>query len=65
MKSNAEHLASYCCPWCGRGDLEGGPVDITGDKAVQTVGCLDCNAEWQDVYQLKAYALLEEGDEQA
>jgi hypothetical protein len=65
MKSNAEHLANYCCPCCGSENLEGGAIDIRGQSAVQMVDCLDCFAEWQDEYHLKRYTLFSEGEEKS
>ena len=39
------------CPYCGSTDLEGGSVTVEGNEAWQDVGCLDCGADWTDVWQ--------------
>ena len=46
------------CPYCLSDDIEGGFVEIKGDGAYQDVGCKDCDAQWQAVYQLRAFTPL-------
>lgn len=44
-----------CCPYCGSGDLDGGPVEIDAGIAAQKVGCGECDKEWTDTYSLTGY----------
>jgi len=39
------------CPICGSDDLEGGPIDIEGNFAIQEMGCILCEATWMDFYR--------------
>lgn len=50
------------CPICGSDQIEGGPVDIQGAYAVQEVGCIECGAQWDDLYNLTGFINLENGD---
>jgi len=53
------------CPMCGSTEIKGGSIDIEGHnptRSFQEVMCLNCNAHWQDVYELTGYDLLEAGD---
>lgn len=40
------------CPKCKSENIEGGSVEIDCNGASQDVTCLDCNAEWTDIYTL-------------
>ena len=40
------------CPWCNSIDIEGGPIEIDSNEALQEVGCLECGKGWIDVYRL-------------
>ena len=40
------------CPFCGSGNIEGGPVEIDLGSAWQKVSCVDCEKEWSDLYTL-------------
>lgn len=40
------------CPFCGASDLEGGPVQIDGGTAWQSVTCPECGGCWDDLYAL-------------
>jgi len=40
------------CPKCGCEQIQGDSIEIAGNIAWQTVGCLDCDAEWIDTYTL-------------
>ena len=42
------------CPFCGSGDIEGGPVEIDGCEAWQNVSCHDCEEECQDLFKLQS-----------
>ena len=46
------------CPACNSDDIEGGPVDIVGSAALQSVHCLACGARWQDLYRLEGFTDL-------
>lgn len=47
------------CPSCNSTQIEGGSIEVEGSTASQGVRCLDCNANWNDVYALAGYAELE------
>mgnify|MGYP001419004486 CR=1 FL=1 len=40
------------CPICGSDEIEGGSVEIDGKICWQSVHCIDCMAEWDDIYEL-------------
>ncbi len=40
------------CPACGSEDIEGGPLDVSGNTCGQEMGCSVCNLEWIDRYTL-------------
>ncbi len=40
------------CPFCGSSSIQGGFIEIEAGKAFQRMGCTECEAEWQDVYEL-------------
>lgn len=59
--TDEEYVATYgggVCPLCRSDQIEGGSVDIDGTLALQKVCCLDCNANWVDIYHLNGYANL-------
>jgi len=45
------------CPACGTYEVGYGSLDVEGNPAVvaQKVWCLDCGAEWWDVYRMAGY----------
>lgn len=51
------HTASTC-PHCGSDAIEGDSYDPEGDSITQQVSCLDCDAEWMDVYQLATFTYI-------
>ena len=44
--------SGVCCPACGSDEIEGGFVEIDSGHAWQPVGCNECDAEWNDIYNL-------------
>ena len=40
------------CPECGGFRVSGGPVEIDGFEATQSVYCDECDHEWMDIYRL-------------
>ena len=40
------------CPSCGSLSIQGGFVEIEAGRAYQRMGCTECDATWQDVYEL-------------
>lgn len=40
------------CPFCKSSDIDGESVNIDGKTAIQDIGCLNCGAQWTDVYKL-------------
>jgi hypothetical protein len=40
------------CPFCQSDNLEGGSLDVAGPVVRAEATCLDCDAEWIDVYTL-------------
>jgi mannose-1-phosphate guanylyltransferase len=51
------------CPECGSGDIEGDSVDIVMMQATQQVSCINCDAEWEDVYELSSLRIITKGRE--
>ena len=47
------------CPACGSSMLEGGFVEIRGMEAVQSMGCTDCGASWEEVYAFSRRTTVE------
>jgi len=63
MKSNREYVRDAgACPRCSSIDIEGGSIDVEGDSAFQKVGCNNCELEWNDVYQLIGYQVIERAE---
>ena len=58
-----QRKAGILCLECGSADVEGGPFDSDNGHAWQDVACVDCSAEWRDVYQLHKVDVTNEGDE--
>ncbi|MHC4093936.1 MAG: hypothetical protein ACYSVY_27300 [Planctomycetota bacterium] len=40
------------CPFCESDDIEGGFVEIDAGYTHQSIHCLKCGKEWNDVYKL-------------
>ena len=40
------------CPACESNDLQGGPVEIDADTAIQAIECGNCESTWNDLYTL-------------
>jgi len=40
------------CPFCGSLSIQGGFIEIEEGKAYQRMGCTECEAHWQDIYEL-------------
>ncbi len=56
MRTQKEYLnSSHLCPACGKGNVEGGPVEIDEGTALQEVSCIDCGADWNDHYKLISF----------
>ena len=49
------------CPYCESSQIEGGSIEIDGQQAWQKVSCLDCEKDWDDIYNLVDVDLREEG----
>jgi len=46
IKSGGAH-----CPFCKSVQTEGGPVEISGAQSIQGMWCLDCEEEWEDIFE--------------
>lgn len=46
------------CPSCKSENIEGDDVVVDDGIAHQEMGCNDCNAMWEDTYQLTGYVRL-------
>ena len=46
------------CPRRGSRDITADDVEATASEARSVVTCLDCGAEWTDVYELTGYEKL-------
>ena len=40
------------CPFCKAESIQGGFIQVDSGKAIQEMGCLECDGAWQDVYRL-------------
>ena len=40
------------CPFCGTSSIQGSFIEIETGKTFQRMRCTECEAEWQDVYEL-------------
>ena len=49
------------CPVCGSGNLECGRMEPDGSQASQHCTCLDCCAEWDDLFNLTGMKITERG----
>ncbi len=47
------------CPFCGSEDIGGDDVTTGGGEAPQEMSCLECNARWNDVYDLVGIEVIE------
>ena len=48
------------CPQCGSKDITGHQFDVENRLAWQAVTCVDCLAEWHDLFTLTGYELVVE-----
>jgi len=56
MNTNEEHITSMTCPSCGGENINYDGFDARGiTRTYQEVFCMDCEYEWDDVYQLIGY----------
>lgn len=46
------------CPTCRSEQIEGDSVDFDGPNCIQRMRCLDCDAEWSDIYVLSRTVAL-------
>ena len=46
------HQGGGHCPHCGSDQISGGHIEVSGTEAWQEVSCMDCEAEWQDLYEM-------------
>lgn len=46
------------CPFCRSSNIEGGPMEFYSGPC-QKIACLECGAEWDDVYILKTIDIQE------
>lgn len=49
------------CPVCEGNEIEGGSIQVDAGIAWQGCQCLDCDATWDDMYELVGYRDLEAG----
>ena len=61
MLTQKKYIASGgdFCPLCSSADVESGPVQADGSHAWAKVSCGNCNADWNDVYQLAGFENLQ------
>ena len=60
--SQAEYKVDERCPMCECTDVEGDSIDINNGHAYQEITCTCCGANWKDVYVLRSYESLFDGD---
>ena len=61
MSSQKQYLEAdgLKCPNCGSDNISADDPEPDGLTAISRVECLDCKAEWKDVYQLVTFADLQ------
>lgn len=47
------YFCSDTCIYCGNGNVEGGSLDLDGDRYVQNMTCTDCGGMYEDTYLLR------------
>jgi hypothetical protein len=52
------------CPICRSDNLEGGSLDVDGPVARVEATCLDCDAEWIDIYTLSGIEEVPSNEEE-
>ena len=63
-KEEADRYVRYGytrCPICGSDNISGRSVQIDGNDAWQDVSCFECEAEWEDLYQLMGVTIVSFG----
>lgn len=62
MLTSEEYVAKggTHCPFCGSDFISGMGVDIHAGSATQEITCLDCGANWTDVYKLTHFEVIKE-----
>lgn len=59
MESNYVKNQGNHCPSCRSANITGGPFDVDGGEATQEMGCDECGASWEDLYNLTGYLNLD------
>jgi len=63
LPSNKEYARTGShCPQCNGNRVDSEPVDIRRGEAHQVVACLVCGCQWEDLYELYGYRLIDLGD---
>ena len=47
------------CPYCGSEEIVGGSIEIDAETAMQSITCMVCGKEWDDIYTLSTYEPFE------
>jgi C4-type Zn-finger protein len=47
------------CPVCGGDNISASETNYSGSIMWQEVRCVDCEARWNDLYELRSYEILE------
>lgn len=55
--SQMQHVANNgtLCPCCGSAEIQAGSIELNEDRVTHEVFCLDCDAEWDDIYLFSGY----------
>mgnify|MGYP001565147231 CR=1 FL=1 len=40
------------CPFCKSDDIQGDSIEVDGHSVWQEIECMNCQAEWTDIYTL-------------
>ena len=56
-----EHGGSRC-PVCHSHNILANPMEVDAGTAWAGVDCLDCGAEWHEIYNLVGYSLITDGN---
>jgi len=49
------------CPFCYTDQIEGGDFNVEPGYVTQDMACLECEAEWRDVYRLESALTIRKG----
>lgn len=51
------------CPFCGSENITVDNAETDGNTASQTCYCSDCNSDWEDIYKLQGYNIINDNSD--